>query len=363
MDLDLGEKPDINFAEVTILGTGGGYGESIVIHVGNNEWVIVDSCVAPKSKENLPLKYLSSLGIEVSEKVKLVICTHWHDDHIRGMSEIIMNCPAAKFCMANQLDMEKFLLFAQVESAKGKFSSSTSEFNKCIELIKTRKNNIIITASQDRKIFKNDSSSIYSLSPSDEIIKNFNIEISTRLNPTILNRKYIIDTPNEKSIVLLIQFTKHSILLGSDMEISDSPDKGWLCILDKSTIINSQPNPSFFKIPHHGSKNGYEPRIWKEVLEKNPLSAITPWNKNRKLPSEEMIDKYKEHTDRIYSTASATSNKPKDRERSIAKAIKEFNPTLREVGYNLGIIRNRINYEKSDAEWHTDLFGTAFKIT
>jgi len=40
MKLDL---PAFNIAEVTLLGTGGGYGESIVLHIGDNEWILVDS--------------------------------------------------------------------------------------------------------------------------------------------------------------------------------------------------------------------------------------------------------------------------------------------------------------------------------
>ncbi len=50
--------PNFNIAEITLIGTGGGYGESIVVHVGNNEWIVVDSCQDPFTKDSLPLLFL-----------------------------------------------------------------------------------------------------------------------------------------------------------------------------------------------------------------------------------------------------------------------------------------------------------------
>jgi glyoxylase-like metal-dependent hydrolase (beta-lactamase superfamily II) len=117
MDLE-SEKPKPNVAEVTILGTGGGYGESIIIHIGNNKWVIVDSCIDPHTRKNLPLNYLSSIGVNYRENVILIVCTHWHDDHIRGISHILSECLNSTFCMSNQTDKEKFSLFIQMDKVK-----------------------------------------------------------------------------------------------------------------------------------------------------------------------------------------------------------------------------------------------------
>ena len=47
-----------SIAEINLIGTGGGYGESIVAHIGNNEWIIIDSCEDPNSKTCLPLELL-----------------------------------------------------------------------------------------------------------------------------------------------------------------------------------------------------------------------------------------------------------------------------------------------------------------
>ena len=95
--------------EATLLGTGGGYGESQVIHLGENHWIVIDSCEDPKTKMCLPLDYLQKRGVDTSTDVKMIICTHWHDDHIRGMGRLLQSCESAVFVMAKATDRDKFL--------------------------------------------------------------------------------------------------------------------------------------------------------------------------------------------------------------------------------------------------------------
>ena len=68
--------------EVTVIGPG--FGESIVIHVGSNQWVVVDSCLDSRTGAPAALTYLNTLGVDPSVGVKLIVASHWHDDHIGG---------------------------------------------------------------------------------------------------------------------------------------------------------------------------------------------------------------------------------------------------------------------------------------
>ena len=92
--------------EITLFGPG--YGESVVLHVGNGAWIVVDSCI---DKENTPvaIQYLNRLGVDPAEAVTLVVATHWHDDHIRGMARLVAACTNARFCCAGVLCREEFL--------------------------------------------------------------------------------------------------------------------------------------------------------------------------------------------------------------------------------------------------------------
>jgi len=91
--------------EVSVFGPG--YGECILIHAGDNEWIIVDSCIDSVSREPAAMQYLKGIGVNSNEAVKFIIASHWHDDHIRGMSSIVNSCQNAKFvCPSAMLSEE-----------------------------------------------------------------------------------------------------------------------------------------------------------------------------------------------------------------------------------------------------------------
>ena len=117
-----GKSPDRDELEVTLLGPG--YGESVVLHIGDGNWIIVDSCIDGNGDPR-PLQYVESLGVDPSRAVGLIVATHWHDDHIRGMARLVELCPAAQFCCASALCREEFLTL--VGALEGRhFSASGS---------------------------------------------------------------------------------------------------------------------------------------------------------------------------------------------------------------------------------------------
>lgn len=69
--------------EVSIFGPG--FGECVVLHFGNNDWGVVDSCLHPASRLPTALHYLEALKVDVSQSVRFVTATHWHDDHMHGI--------------------------------------------------------------------------------------------------------------------------------------------------------------------------------------------------------------------------------------------------------------------------------------
>ena len=296
-------------AEINLLGTGGGYGESLVIHVGNDEWIVIDSCQYPISKESLPLKFLKSKGIDL-KNVKLIVCTHWHDDHIRGISEVLEKSPNSIFSFARANDLEKFLQLITIDFEKVEkttLNSSTKEFNRCLEIIKRRKS-IAKKSEVDKLLYsthwKEIKIEIYSFSPSDLSSNIFDIEISTLIKDySALNKKIISQSPNNRSVVLLLKLGKRNVLLGADLEVGENPRLGWLDIINNSQVIKTSEKSGYFKIPHHGSTNGYHHEIWGKLLVEKPLATLTPWNKKDKLPKKEMLTKYKQLASELYMTS------------------------------------------------------------
>ena len=362
------DLPALNIAEVTLIGTGGGYGESIVVHIGDNKWIVVDSCIDPKTKTSLPLAYLKQIGVNVDADVKLILCTHWHDDHILGLSSLLSECSTATFSMARPNDLKKFLRLIKLDYTKSKSkisNSSTVEFNKCLDIIETR-NAVLKHASSDKVLysqkFNGFTNQIISLSPSDYTLQQFDAEISTLI--TEFGRssmKIVSKSPNAKSVAIFVKLGDHRVILGADLEVSIDNDKeGWVHILDNNQVIDK--GSGLFKIPHHGSENGYYSRIWNELLLSKPTSKLTPWNKKNKLPQDDMLKKYASHTNNLFMTSSLKEPTPKKRDNKIQKAIKSMNLKITEVKYEPGIIRNRINMNDVDANWNTDLYERAYHV-
>ncbi len=357
-----------HLAEINLLGTGGGYGESVVAHIGNDEWVVIDSCQDPITKESLPLKFLRSKGVNLLN-VKLIVCTHWDDDHIRGVSEILENSPEAVFSFARANDLYKFYKLVAIDYEKLKkvaSNSSTIEFNKCLEILKKR-NSIRKFSEVDKLLYttkhKNSIIEVFSLSPSELSSHNFDLEISTLLKKySALNKKLTKQSPNERSVVILLKLGKHNILLGADLEVSKNPELGWLHIINKSQVIKGSDKSTYFKIPHHGSDNGYHEDIWKELLHSKPIASITPWNKKEKLPKKDMLTKYKILSKELYITSpTIVSSKPKKRDKRTEKIIKQFNSTVQELRFQYGVISSSIDILDSKSTWSTVLTGTAIQ--
>lgn len=148
--------------------------------------------------------------------------------------------------------------------------------------------------------------------------------------------------------------------IGADLEVSKNEGEGWQNILNSSKVADTKAH--IFKIPHHGSQNGYLKAVWDQLIDSNPIANMTPWNKGKCLPQLEMLKIYGSHSEKVYLTADPQklNNKPKSREKGISKAICEKNPTLREIKFHNGIIRSRLDL--IDNKWNVELFGEAFHV-
>lgn len=360
----------MNYFRVSLIGTGG-YGESVVVQMGVHNWMVVDSCMDPQTKESLPLQYLKSLHVDIASDVKLIVCSHWHNDHILGLDKLLDECKSASLALAITSDKSKFLEFIGLDSRKDKLSAKTSSTEimaNCLQIASERKTRVKPVV-QDRLLFsvqqENLDIKVFALSPSDTVIAEFGSELSTLIRDYTpkSNRRIIVRSPNEKCVVLQVCVNGHTVILGGDLEKSSDDSRGWLCILDHCDCITNG-RASLFKIPHHGSENAYEERVWKELFDHRVLiGQISPFiHGSNCLPSKEMLAKFLGMVQHLYMTSYDTSCKPKRREKTMEKMIQKFNPTLREVTYQKGIIENYIDLSEVGGTWKTTLHEKAFEI-
>jgi len=50
--------------------------------------MVVDSCL-DEHDSPVSLAYLKKLGIDAAKQVLIVVASHWHDDHVHGLSAVV----------------------------------------------------------------------------------------------------------------------------------------------------------------------------------------------------------------------------------------------------------------------------------
>ena len=346
--------PEADEIEVSVVGPG--YGECILVHIGNDKWVIIDSCLDNRRRATA-LEYLHSLGSIPSKAVCLIVATHWHDDHIRGMGELVEACGDAIFCCAAALGQEEYLaalaaLEKRPATAKG---SGLRELYRVFSLL-TERSATCTYAVPNRVILSQGDCTIRSLSPSDRSFDRFLQQIG-QLIPLGSEAKKRIPplTPNEAAVALLVSVGSTTILLGADLE-----RRGWLELLDD--YIDSDSSPSVFKVPHHGSKDAHEDRVWTEILVKDPIAALTPWRLGgRELPTQDDARRILSFSNRAYVTTSRADTAGVSRRRGnnmVDRTIRESGARIRTVGLASGMIRLRKKVN-TPADWRIEQFGSA----
>lgn len=369
-------QPDIDELEVTTIGVGGFDGEAIIVHFGNGKWGIIDSC---KSKDgvNLPLFYLNTLKISLNDVV-IVVCTHWHSDHINGLSEILKLCPNAQFyypIVGQKNNLLKYLIKGDI--AQGK-ASVWREFLNCIHTVGEKRVNY---GSLDRIVYDNgNGTQLIALSPSDKMLDEMH-KILVKYDAKDSDLKQINEaliTPNMCSMALILCTQDTCILLGADLEANRNKkkdikacvkdcasrwEKGWCNILLKSATFPTK-RATYFKLPHHSSSTGYCDDIWKKHIIQPSVSVSTVFVNNAgvKLPQKEMLVLYRKLSSEMY----LTSTGPKKRDKTIgygkSKLDQNKSENLKSVAVmneEKGIICSR---KKTGAGWTTQLLGTAVSV-
>lgn len=349
--------PEADEFELTLFGPG--YGESIVLHVGNGVWVIVDSCIDNNDKTPRALRYLKDIGVDPVQAVALIVATHWHDDHIRGMAQLTDACSQAAFCCAGALCKQEFLAaIAALEHRHLTVAGSGVRelYNVFMHLQKAKVKPIFAIA--NRCIFTKDKCKIWSLSPSDTAFHAFLGTIGNLMPFAGQPKKRVPDpSANDVAIALWIEVGDVVVLLGSDLE-----RPGWVEILQSAERPSG--HASALKIAHHGSDNADEPKVWQEMLDANPFAVLTPWKRGQQfIPKPRDVTRILNNTTNAYASA---------RSRSVTAAPTRRNPmvdrTIRNSGVKLqrrivspGAVRLRRPIGRQTS-WQVKLFGAACRL-
>jgi hypothetical protein len=312
--------------------------------------------------------------------MRVVIATHWHDDHYRGFSQILASAPDAHVWISSVLTDEEFLRFAK-RINKNKTSIAghkLDEFLKVIDDIRRRRSDGRLTfgyANARTAIFRLDRGvsghghpcEIMALSPSHGDISEF-LERIAAITPRARQTKRAVPSPspNRASIATLISVGPLAIVLGADVENSGRPTAGWEAILGAHNLQPFGSRASLYKVPHHGSENADNRGVWDNLLTANPLTVVTPWrNGARRLPTAEGARNILQHSQDAFITAldARSPSRREGRPPDVQRFIREHRGIrLRSLAVPFGAVRFR-TYDISSATWNYELFGAASHLS
>lgn len=359
---ELQQPPASDEVEVSLFGPG--VGECVVVHLGQGDWMVVDSCIERASGRPIALEYLKRLGVDVSKAVKLVVVTHWHDDHISGACDVLRAAQSAEVvCSAALCGDEFYALVATAEGAMMK-SSGIAEFAAIFEILQQNVSKSPVWGVADRSLLRLQGpgriypAEVHSLSPSDRSItlaqKSFAQQLPRYGAP---KRRVVAQSPNQAAVVLWVKLGDICVLLGSDLEKGDSLSVGWQAIVGSTTRPSG--HAQVFKVPHHGSENADSTAVWSQMLGPNPYALLTPFASGSKpRPSPSDIRRLSNRTPNLYCTASPNGWSPPRRPSAVEKTVNEVTRNRRAVMGPMGHIRVRSRCTLPAIE--VELFGGAY---
>jgi hypothetical protein len=338
--------------EVEVCVFGPNFGECVVVHLGNGNWIVVDSCLHEGGP--VAIAYLRALGLDPARAIRAIIATHWHDDHHKGLSQILSDAPTAHIWISSVLTHSEFIRFS-MRMSKNRTSFAghkLDEFLKIADEIRRRR-----SAGQLTFGYATARSAIFRLDPS----------VSGHGHPCEImalspSHGDFSPSPNQASVATLISIGPLGILLGADVENSGRPTAGWEAILGANELQRFGLRASLYKVSHHGSENARNQGVWDRLLTANPLAVLTPWRRGgRRLPTADGARNILDLSQNAFTTAlDARSRTRRDgRPPGVPRYFREHpRVRIRSLSVPFGAVRFRTR-DISRGTWSEELFGGA----
>jgi len=358
--INYGAAPLSHELEVTLFGPG--YGESIAVHFGEGYWMLVDSCLDPFTKKPAAETYLTQLGVS-ADNVRAIVASHWHDDHVRGLSRLVNIYPKAELQVSAVFSNQEAQVFLATfnGNAAPKLTRGTSEMYAAVA---SRKE--VFHLLQRQSVVELELSALgvtaraNALSPVHPALSSFVARMATYI-PTQHGGTTIGEAPSElapniEAVAIHIDWGTTAVLLGSDLE--EHARFGWSALLADDWVSARRP-ADIYKISHHGSATAHLQQKWTSLLQHHPVACLTPFNLGSvHLPTDDDRARIRLLTPHAY-TASGATRKPQIQSDKL-KRLNDICTSLSRLNAGFGAVRARKDI--SATHWRVELFGAAQKL-
>jgi beta-lactamase superfamily II metal-dependent hydrolase len=356
--------PKVDEFEISIFGPG--RGECVLIHLGSNEWCVIDSCVSRGRTDPVAVEYLRSFNNDALANVRLVIATHWHDDHIGGMAALLSHAPNAAFCCSMALGSGEFTTLVSAATATIAGHSGIDEFAMILDELDARGQRAPVFAVENKSLLslsgvgRSFPIALESLSPSNPTIRLALTQMRSLLPQVNQPQRRIVNPrPNHTSVVIWVNAGPIRALLGADLEHTAHADQGWTAVL---TCHRDTVPAHLFKVPHHGSPTSDNINIWKHMLDKSPVAVVTPFSGGSvRLPQESDLRRLSDRTPALYCTATG-SGRPPNRDPLVAREMKRQLSSRRILAGQPGHVRIRWSTANGTVTPQIETFNGAYHV-
>ena len=280
--------PTPDTLELSIFGAG--IGEALAVHVGDGEWLLVDSCLDANGQAS-GATYLSQLGVPPTA-VTMIVVTHWHQDHVEGVEQLITKYQQARIFMPGAFKSQDLLLLVRAGAENealgtGNLKTSVSFARAVEQLIANRRSPTLVEIDKvlrAKQLGNVGKVMVSALSPSDAArllsMGQFADFVATGLPSRRRPTKF---DPNHCAIALWIQWGDQRILLGSDLVDTGNPNVGWKAALTSQVLTADSARAEVIKVAHHGSENGHSKTFWNKYVS-SPVVGMTTYATGRSPP-------------------------------------------------------------------------------
>lgn len=290
------DRPAADEVEITLLGRG--VGESIVVHLTADEWMIVDSF--EMNSEPAAQTYLESMGIPV-EHIRTLVITHFDRDHFVGIDKLVDHYPNARLEITRALRQPNFMRIYGIQDEDNDYPTLFG----ALERARRRRIAPHISGLRDLKcgqlLREVPPIRVMALSPTESAVEVACAELARAidsLDPG--NVKSQLSRDNRCSVVLHISAGCSAILLGGDLERAPQAF-GWGAVLEEPDHRYLQ-RSNLVKVPHHGSDGAHYAEMWNALVEEQPWIIVAPFWNNR-IPGQDDIQRLQALGRAVYQAA------------------------------------------------------------